>query len=548
MAGVCARLGTDGCKFWGSKPIKNAGAANQWLVDLHATCCLFDVHQDGPPTTSTTTASPIITTSTTTTTTSTTITTATTSTGTNTSDCNGVKRVRKNVKTLKPAERQRLVRAMQALIGRGSRYVDLGNFHGGPPNLCSGMCCPHGTPKFLPWHRLYMAQMEDELGEALPYWDWTEDGKIPDLWEGIKAPIKQEGVSKRKCEGGQFVERENPSVQLDKTTQKNIVRDAFDQPNFTDFQTALNGPHGNVHRDVGCDMGKLATAGYDTLFYLHHTYVDYQWAFWQELQRLRGQSDPTIEFEGFNEPLPPFDSSRFNDNAKTLRNSRSEDTLDYKQNFCYEYDRLLFDDLTPAEFFEKHQKRPVPLSSKSVQSQIPEEGQCGPVCQEIDGKKHCEEICSSDGGLARVSVGVVLPKDAPTGINTFELCQDGKCVEAGELGTFGARTEGDDYQGSEPPKIDKEKYFLRDTDVTAVVDKQGWSLEKPLVARMTKSVVRNLPEPVVVVHQLGEEGDLDTEKTILALSPKESPQRYGNLISGYSIKQQKQQEKNNTNK
>ena len=35
-----------------------------------------------------------------------------------------------------------------------------------------------------------MAQMEEELGEALPYWDWTEDKEVPDLWEEIKAPMK----------------------------------------------------------------------------------------------------------------------------------------------------------------------------------------------------------------------------------------------------------------------------------------------------------------------------------------------------------------------
>ena len=323
----------------------------------------------------------------------------------------------------------------------------------------------------------------------------------------------------------------NPSVQLNETRQKSYVRDAFDESNFTAFQDYLSTAHNNVHKTVGCDMSMTQTAGYDTLFYLHHSYVDYQWAFWQELQRLRGRSDPTID--GFDRPLPPFDSRRFNDNAKTLRNSRAQDTFDYQTKFCYEYDQLLFDGFTPAQFYENHQKRPAPRSSRSVQNQIPEEGQCGPVCQEIDGKKHCEEICSSDGGLARVSVGVVLPKDAPTGINTFELCQDGKCVEAGELGTFGARTEGDDYQGSEPPQIDKEKYFLRDTDVTAVVDKQGWTLKKAFVARMTKSVVGNLPDPVVILHQLGE------EKTSVTLSPRENVGHYGNLIKGYPIKNKK---------
>ena len=35
-----------------------------------------------------------------------------------------------------------------------------------------------------------MVQMEDEPGEALPYWDWTEDKDVPDLWEEIRLPMK----------------------------------------------------------------------------------------------------------------------------------------------------------------------------------------------------------------------------------------------------------------------------------------------------------------------------------------------------------------------
>jgi len=536
-------------------PFKNAGRANYKILQhIHKNCCSTGRE---PPTTTTTevpdtTTSATTTTSVTdsidpvtTTTTSTTTDTTTTVEETNTSGCKGVKRVRKNVKKLTSAERQKLVTAMETLIGKGNRYVDLANFHGGPPNICNGdYCCPHREPTFFPWHRLYMAQMEDELGEALPYWDWTEDAEIPDLWEGIRAPIK-EGERSICGDRGQFVTRHD-SIRLNATILKSKTRDALDKKDFIDFSRAISyGPHGEVHVGGKCDIEEIATAGYDTLFYLHHSYVDYQWAFWQELQKLRGQSDPTID--GFDQPLPPFDSRRFNDNAKTLENSRAQDTFDYKKKFCYEYDELLFGGLTPAEFFEKHQKRPVPKSSRSVQKQIPREGRCGPVCQEIDGKKHCEEICSSDGGLARVSVGVVLPKDAPTGMNTFELCQDGECVEAGSLGTFGAPTKGDDYQGSEPPQIDKEKYFLRDTDVTAVVDKQGWTLKKPFEARMKESVVPNLPEPVVIVHELGEEGDLDTEKTSVMVSPKESPRRYGNLISEYSIKSNKNTKANNAN-
>ena len=187
--------------------------------------------------------------------------------------------------------------------------------------------------------------MEDELGEALPYWDWTEDGEIPDLWEGIRAPIK-EGVSSSCGDRGQFVTRQE-SIHLDVAYQKKSSSGAFDHKDFADFANHIQDPHNIVHNQGGCDMVATTTAAYDTVFYLHHSYVDYQWAFWQELQRLRGHSDPTPD--GFDQPLPPFDSRRFNDNAKTLRNSRAQDTFDYQQKFCYEYDELLFDGLTPAQ-------------------------------------------------------------------------------------------------------------------------------------------------------------------------------------------------------
>ena len=77
-----------------------------------------------------------------------------------------------------------------------------------------------------------------------------------------------------------------------------------------------------------------------------------------------------------------------------------------------------------------------------------------------------------------------------------------------------------------------------------MVDKQGWTLKKPLVARMTKSVEPNLPDPVVIYHQLGKDGDMDQEKASITLSPKENRRRYGDLIKGYSTKKIK----NNTNK
>ena len=261
------------------------------------------------------------------------------------------------MKSLTNPEKQRLQRALTTLIGNGNRFQDLGNFHGNPQNICkdgSGrgkMCCPHdptNRPIFLPWHRLYMAQMEYELGEALPYWDWTEDGNVPDLWEGIRAPIQLGAVGSCSGGGGQFVTR-STSASINVTAQKKQVRDALDlTSDLTAFQNALNGPHGSIHFGMGGDMACLETAGYDPIFFLHHGNVDYLWAFWQEVARINGNSNPTIP--RFDQPLEPYSNKVYNDNDRTFQKSRPQDTLDYRNNFCYQYDQLLHNNLTPQEF------------------------------------------------------------------------------------------------------------------------------------------------------------------------------------------------------
>ena len=102
--------------------------------------------------------------------------------------------LRQNVNSLKEEDKKRLRSALEALIKKG-RYQDVANFHGEPKGICperaGGFCCPHGITAFLAWHRLYVAQIEEELGEPLPYWDWTEDAEVPDLWDNIKEKVQK---------------------------------------------------------------------------------------------------------------------------------------------------------------------------------------------------------------------------------------------------------------------------------------------------------------------------------------------------------------------
>ena len=208
-------------------------------------------------------------------------------------DCR--KRKRKNVNSLSRSEKDKLVSAMNRLIENG-RYVELGNIHGGPKeaNVCPGLtekedaggCCRHDTRNFLNWHRIFIAHMEDELGEALPYWDWTVDRTVPDLWEGIKAPLKsplmspcnEDGV--KSDQGASYVTR-NQSIDLKTHDFRKDLKEAFIVDKFDAFHRTVNKPHNLIHNLVGCNMRPPKNAAYDPVFWLHHSFVDFVWAYWQ---------------------------------------------------------------------------------------------------------------------------------------------------------------------------------------------------------------------------------------------------------------------------
>ena len=271
-------------------------------------------------------------------------------------------RVRKNVNSLTSQERRRLDTALRATI-RSREYQKIGNFHGAPRTLCRWLpdqiCCPHGDIGFLPWHRLLMVHMEDELGEALPYWDWTEYRRVPSLWRNIQGPIQQPPGGRRLlggCSRNTFTSR-NSRYRIRPARLKNQVRHALRAETFEAFSDRLSQPHNALHNDMGCDMLFNDISAYDPLFYLHHTYVDYVFAFWQELQLLRGHTTHNNNVprrrRGLTRPLAPFTNRRVNKKPVTLRNNRGIDTFEYKTNYCYQYQDLKFNGLTPQEFHRR---------------------------------------------------------------------------------------------------------------------------------------------------------------------------------------------------
>ena len=102
---------------------------------------------------------------------------------------------------------------------------------------------------------------------------------------------------------------------------KSAVDEALLVKHFDIFSSRLRGLHTLVQNMVGCDMQSIEKAAYDPVFYLHNTFIDYLWAYWQELQRWRGKTE-------------------------------GNKGRDYKCNLCYEYEDLIFDGMTPAQFLK----------------------------------------------------------------------------------------------------------------------------------------------------------------------------------------------------
>eukprot|EP00092_Neocalanus_flemingeri_P086636 GFUD01109222.1.p1 GENE.GFUD01109222.1~~GFUD01109222.1.p1 ORF type:complete len:672 (-),score=125.72 GFUD01109222.1:84-1829(-) len=356
------------------------------------------------------------------------------------------KRVRRNVKTLSNSEKTTLQQALQRAIGSG-KYEKIGNFHGYPQTLCHStedflpkMCCPHNTTDFLPWHRLFMVQMEEVLGEALPYWDWTEDGSVPHLWEKIAAPIKQGSLlsSPIRCPRPNLnTVMRSSSITIHPTDLKKKTKTSFMATTFAEFHAQISVPHNEIHVGMECEMLDTRTAAYDPLFYLHHAYVDKQLAFWQELQKLRGLPLKLENHPDLLKSLPPFDDLRFNNLPKTHTFNRGNETFDYEDNYCYEYDDLKFDGQTPTEFEAAN-----PNQNQTKTPPSP----------------------NTTTGQLYVNVGVILPKMAPSGFHQFDLCLAGSCMYAGQMATFGSPSQSIS-QRREPPlgqRCSGRNYFYED--------------------------------------------------------------------------------------
>jgi tyrosinase len=260
----------------------------------------------------------------------------------------------------------------------------------------------HKGPAFLAWHREFLRRFELELQRimddktfGLPYWDWSVDQTSP-KWPFTKEFLGGNGTSDQRFPGkvmdGPFAYddpnkwRINIFPHDDPDDRYTYLRRQFADgaptlPTPEDVQTTLKATpydvepwnehsqsgfrnlaegwipqakpdpppeeyipkmHNRIHAYVGGSMGP-PTSPNDPVFWLHHCFIDKQWADWQ---RLHPNADWYLpdggarEGHNLKDPLPPWNENR------------PLDVLDY-WNLGYHYDNdnylMPFDVLYPTQ-------------------------------------------------------------------------------------------------------------------------------------------------------------------------------------------------------
>lgn len=227
--------------------------------------------------------------------------------------------LRKPVRNLSEPELSNLrlgyKKTMEIRDNRG--YLHYAGNHGIPDWLCwHGPKTVWDVPDarlFFPWHRAYLYRFEQVLQDqvsdiTIPWWDWrtkqNQEGKIPDAFalektNGEDNPLYRSFMDVPSSNPplnrytirfpGIFEGIPNPPTLPTSESIEDLVKN---RNNFDDFSDAIENVHGLIHgwtggtviqngRRIYGDMGSIATAAFDPIFWSHHCMIDRIWWLWQ---------------------------------------------------------------------------------------------------------------------------------------------------------------------------------------------------------------------------------------------------------------------------
>jgi tyrosinase len=130
----------------------------------------------------------------------------------------------------------------------------------------------------------------------------------------------------RNINNGSLLDTTSLQSQLTRANQQSSF---FRQsPTRPGFQSLLESPHGNLHVQVGGQMGAVPSSANDPIFWLHHANVDRQWDQW--MNSLPGRQLP-------NDPNFLNQTFRFVDETGSIVTVRAQDIL-RSDTLGYRYD------------------------------------------------------------------------------------------------------------------------------------------------------------------------------------------------------------------
>ncbi|MFI1797218.1 tyrosinase family protein [Streptomyces sp. NPDC020379] len=272
--------------------------------------------------------------------------------------------VRKNQANLTATEKRNFVNAVLELKRKGG-YDDFVRTHDQfiMSDRDDSDRVGHHAPSFLPWHRRFLIQFEQELQKidssvSLPYWDWTADrGTNASIWGAdflggngrsrdaqvttgpfaystgkwnINVSVDNRPYLQRELgAGGQLPTRAQVDAVLAVPVYDVAPWNGQSESGFRNLLEGWRGPgriHNSVHVWIGGHMA-TGTSPNDPVFWLHHCFIDKLWSDWQRMH-------PTSGY------LPAGNTPNvvdLNDTMRPWNNVTPADMLDHTK--FYTYDR-----------------------------------------------------------------------------------------------------------------------------------------------------------------------------------------------------------------
>jgi tyrosinase len=182
---------------------------------------------------------------------------------------------RKDQAALTDVEQERFLCAYQTLLNDG-RLGALVAIH-------AQTHYQHGSQRFLPWHRVYLVQLEQLLQSihpdvSIPYWDWTKPSEenIPAWLASVTPTVPMPPPTPA------ITVTRSPGTTADLATLASNIPGIQGDADFPTFTSSLEGVHGGVHVWVGGTMSRIPTAPADPIFWMHHANLDRLWWQWQQ--------------------------------------------------------------------------------------------------------------------------------------------------------------------------------------------------------------------------------------------------------------------------